>query len=37
MGVITIDIRVERAGVDDQRDDSTSARMISSIRSEISL
>lgn len=37
VGVITIDIGIERAGVDDQCDEATSARMISSIRSEMSL
>jgi hypothetical protein len=37
VGVISIDIGIERAGVDDQRDESASARMISSIRSEVSL
>jgi hypothetical protein len=36
VGVVTIDVGVQRAGVDDQRDESTSARRISSIRSEIS-
>jgi hypothetical protein len=35
--VVTVDIGIERAGVDDQRDEPTSARMISSIRSEMSL
>jgi hypothetical protein len=37
VGVVTVDIGVEGASVDDQRDEPTSARMISSIRSEISL
>jgi plasmid stability protein len=32
-----VDVRVERAGVDDQRDDADSERMISSTRSETSL
>ena len=37
VGVVTVDVGVQRAGVDDQRDEPASARMISSIRSEISL
>lgn len=36
VGVVTIEVGVQRAGVDDQRDESTSTRRISSIRSEIS-
>jgi hypothetical protein len=36
MRVVCVDVRVERAGVDDQRD-GDSARMISSTRSEMSL
>lgn len=35
--VVGVDVRVERAGVDDQRDGADSARMISSTRSEMSL
>jgi hypothetical protein len=35
--VVTVDVGVQRASVDDQRDDPASARRISSIRSEISL
>jgi hypothetical protein len=35
--VVGVDVRVERAGVDDQRDRADSARMISSTRSEMSL
>jgi hypothetical protein len=35
--VVGVDVRVERAGVDDQRDGADSARMISSTRSETSL
>ena len=35
--VVGIDVRVERAGVDDQCDGAISARMISSTRSEMSL
>jgi hypothetical protein len=37
VGVVGVDIGVQRASVEDQRDESASARMISSIRSEISL
>lgn len=37
MRIIGVDVRIERAGVDDQRDDADSARMISSTRSEMSL
>lgn len=37
MGIVAIDVRVERASVDDQRDVGTSAARISSIRSEMSL
>ncbi|MHB8694499.1 MAG: pyridoxamine 5'-phosphate oxidase family protein [Solirubrobacteraceae bacterium] len=36
MFVIAVDVGVQRAGVNDQRDEPTCARMISSIRSEIS-
>lgn len=35
--VVRVDVCVQRAGVDDQRDDADSARMISSTRSEMSL
>jgi hypothetical protein len=35
--VVGVDVRVEGAGVDDQRDGVDSARMISSTRSEMSL
>lgn len=35
--VVRVDVRVERAGVDDQCDDADSARMISSTRSEMSV
>jgi hypothetical protein len=35
--VVGVDVRVERTGVDDQRDGADSARMISSTRSEMSL
>lgn len=35
--VVGVDVRVERAGIDDQRDEADSARMISSTRSEMSL
>jgi hypothetical protein len=34
--VVTVNVGVERAGVDDQRDGVTSLAMISSIRSEMS-
>lgn len=37
MGIVRVDVRVERAGVDDQRDPALSALMISSMRSEMSL
>jgi hypothetical protein len=37
VGVVGVDIGVQRARVDDQRDEPTSSRMISSMRSEISL
>jgi len=36
LGIIAVDVRVERARVDDQRDRLTSAAMISSMRSEMS-
>lgn len=35
--VVRVDVRIERAGVDDQRDGADSARMISSTRSEMSV
>jgi hypothetical protein len=37
MGIVAVDVRVERARVDDQRDWWVSAAMISSIRSEMSV
>jgi hypothetical protein len=37
MGIVAVDVRVERARVDDQRDWSVSATMISSIRSVMSV
>jgi hypothetical protein len=37
VGVVGVDIGVQGAGVEDQRDETASARMISSIRAEISL
>lgn len=37
MGIVIVDVRVERARVDDQRDWPVSAAMISSIRSEMSV
>jgi hypothetical protein len=37
MGVVGVDVGVERTGVDDQRDDGVSEAMISSIRPDTSL
>lgn len=37
VGVVGVNVRVKRAGVDDQRDRSVSALRISSIRSDTSV
>ena len=36
MAVITVDVSIERPGIDDQGDPATSAARIASIRSEMS-